>query len=452
MNIIVVGCGKVGLTLARQLRREDHAITIIDVDKDRLEAAVGAMDIQGVLGNGTSHRVLVEAGVEQADLLIAVTDHDEQNMLACLIAKKAAGCQVIARVRNPSYYEDIEFIKGELGLSMVINPEWAAAQDIYRLLQIPSALDVDTFDRSQVNMLRFQIQPESPLDGKNMMAVNSMLGGRMLVCIREREGQIVIPRGSTELRAGDKISVIIPRVEIAAVLHRLKLRQVPIHSVMVAGGGSTTEYLTGLLQRSGVQVKILESNMDRCQVLAERLPKAQVIHGDSTDRQILQEEGLPNAEAFVCATGIDEENIMLALYAARVSGAKVITKISRIDFEEVVEDLNLGSVVYPKNITAENIVRFVRALGNASGNKVETLYQLLDGRVEAMEFVVQPSAAAVTGIKLQELGLKKDLLVCCINRRGKIITPTGQDTLEIGDIVVIVTTAKGIRDLGDIVR
>ena len=181
MNIIVVGCGKVGLTLARQLRREDHAITIVDVDKDRLEAAVGAMDIQGVLGNGTSHRVLVEAGVEQADLLIAVTDHDEQNMLACLIAKKAAGCQVIARVRNPSYYEDIDFIKGELGLSMVINPEWAAAQDIYRLLQIPSALDVDTFDRSQVNMLRFQIQPESPLDGKNMMAVNSMLGGRMLV-------------------------------------------------------------------------------------------------------------------------------------------------------------------------------------------------------------------------------------------------------------------------------
>ncbi len=177
-----------------------------------------------------------------------------------------------------------------------------------------------------------------------------------------------------------------------------------------------------------------------------------MIHGDSTDRQILQEEGLPNAEAFVCATGIDEENIMLALYASRVSKAKVVTKIGRIDFEEVVEDLNLGSVVYPKNITAENIVRFVRALDNASGNNAETLYQLLDGRVEAAEFVVGPSAAAITGVKLQALGLKKDLLVCCINRKGKIITPTGQDTLEIGDIVVIVTTAKGIRDLRDIVR
>ena len=452
MNIIIVGCGKVGMTLARELRQEDHAITVVDVKKDRLEAAVGAMDVQGVLGNGTSHRILVEAGVEQADLLIAVTDHDEQNMLSCVIARKASGCQIIARVRNPSYYEDIDFIKGELGLSMVINPEWAAAQDIYRLLQIPSALDVDTFDRSQVNMLRFQIQTGSPLDGKNMMEVNSMLSGRMLVCVRERDGEIVIPRGATDLRAGDKVSVVIPRVQLAPVLHRLKLRQAPIRSVMVAGGGSTTEYLAGLLQRAGVQVKILETDQSRCEELAERLPKAQVIHGDSTDRQILQEEGLPNAEAFVCATGIDEENIMLALYASRVSQAKVVTKIGRIDFEEVVEDLNLGSVVYPKNITAENIVRFVRALDNASGNNAETLYQLLDGRVEAVEFVVGPSAASITGVKLQALGLKKDLLVCCINRKGKIITPTGQDTLELGDIVVIVTTSKGIRDLRDIVR
>lgn len=452
MNIIIVGCGKVGLTLAQQLRQENHAITVIDTDKERLEAAVAAMDIQGVLGNGTSYRVLMEAGIEQTDLLIAVTDHDELNMLSCLIARKAGNCQTIARVRDPSYYEDIRFIKEELGLSMAINPEWQAAQDIFRLLQIPSALDVDTFDKGKVNMIRFQIQPGSPLDGKNMMAVNTLLGGKMLVCIRERDGEIVIPNGSTDLRAGDKVSVVIPMREIASVLHRLRLRKKPIHAVTIAGGGSTAEYLTMMLLPTGVQVKIIEENQQRCEELADRLPKARIIHGDSTDKQLLQEEGLPSAEAFVCLTGLDEENIMLALYAGKVSQGKVVTKISRIDFEEVVADLPLGSVVYPKNITAESIVRYVRALENASGNNVETLYRLLDGRVEAMEFVVRPGSTNITGIKLQELGLKKNLLVCSINRGGKIITPTGQDTIEEGDIVVVVTTRLGIRDLGDIVR
>lgn len=452
MNIIIVGCGKVGLTLAQQLRQEGHAITLIDMDKERLEAAVGAMDIQGVLGNGTSYRVLMEAGIEQTDLLIAVTDHDELNMLSCLIARKAGNCQTIARVRDPSYYEDIRFIKEELGLSMAINPEWQAAQDIFRLLQIPSALDVDTFDKGKVNMIRFEIQAGSPLDGKNMMAVNGLLGGRMLVCIRERGGEIVIPSGTTDLRAGDKVSVVIPMGEIATVLHRLNLRKKPVHAVTIAGGGSTAVYLARMLLRTGIQVKIIEADRQRCEELADLLPKARIIHGDCSDKLLLQEEGLPSAEAFVCLTGLDEENIMLALYAAKVSEAKVVTKISRIEFEEVVEDLNLGSVVYPKNITAESIVRYVRALENASGNNVETLYRLLDGRVEAMEFVVQPGSSELTGVKLQELRLKENLLVCSINRGGRIITPTGQDTIEEGDIVVIVTTCMGINDLSDIVR
>ena len=452
MNIVIVGCGKVGLTLAQQLRQEGHAITLVDTDRESLEAAVNSMDIQGVAGNGTSHRVLIEAGVKQADLLIAVTDRDELNMLSCLIGRKAGKCQTIARVRDPSYYEDIRFIKEELGLSMAINPEWQAAQDIFRLLQIPSALDVDTFDKGKVNMIRFRIQEDSPLNGKSMVEVNSMLGGKMLVCIRERGSQIVIPSGTTDLQAGDKVSVVIPMSEIAQVLHRLRLRKKPIRSVTIAGGGSTAVYLSMMLQKTGVQVKIIETNRERCEVLAELLPKARIIHGDSSDKQLLEEEGLPNTEAFICLTGLDEENIMLALYAGKVSEAKVVTKISRIDFEEVVSELNLGSVVYPKNITAESIVRYVRAMENASGNNVETLYRLLDGQVEAMEFVVRPGSTNIVGVKLQELGLKNNLLVCSINRHGRIITPTGQDTIEEGDIVVIVTTRRGVRDLGDIVR
>lgn len=451
MNIIIVGCGKVGLTLAEQLRQEDHTITLVDLNQERLTDAVNSMDVQGVLGNGTSLSTLNEAGITEADLLIAVTDHDEMNMLSCLIGRKAGGCQTIARVRNPLHYEDVNYIKDELGLAMVINPEMAAAQDIFRLLQIPAALDVDTFDKGKVNMIRFKIQAQSPLCGKNMMNINTMLGGKMLVCIRERDGQIVIPSGATDLQEGDAISVVIPMTEIGTVLHKLRQQQRPIRSVMIAGGGNTTVYLAILLLKAGIDVKIIEANNDRCQELAERLPDAKIICGDPIDKELLLEEGLRGAEAFVCLTGLDEENIMLSLYAEKVSHAKVVTKIGRIDFEEVIADLPLGSVIYPKNITAETIVRYVRAMENASGNNVETLYRIMDGRVEAMEFVVRPGCE-LAGIPLSKLHLKKDLLLCSINRNGKIITPTGQDAFNEGDIVVVVTTHKGIRDLGDIVR
>lgn len=452
MNIIIIGCGKVGLTLAEQLRQENHAITLVDLDHERLSDAENTMDVQVVYGNGTSLGTLREAGIEHTDLLIAVTDHDELNMLSCLIGRKAGKCQTIARVRNPIYYQEINYIKEDLGLAMVINPELAAAQDIFRLLQIPAALDVDTFDKGKVNMIRFKVNGDSPLCGKNMMAINNLLGGKMLVCIRERGGEIVIPRGDTDLQAGDTVSVVIPMDEIGTVLHRIRLRTKPIRSVMISGGGSTGEYLATMLQRAKIRVKIIEADLGRCEELAERLPGAKIIHGDSTDKELLQEEGLRDAEAFICLTELDEENILLALYAGKISGAKVITKLGRIDFEEVIGDLSLGSVIYPKNITAESIVRYVRAMESAGGSNVETLYRFMDGRVEAMEFVVRPGAKNLLGIPLQKLELKKELLICSINRGGKIITPTGQDCFRVGDIVVVVTTHKGIRDLGDIVR
>ena len=452
MNIVIAGCGKVGLTLAEQLCRENHAVTLIDTDMERLEDAVNSLDVQAISGNATSHQTLLEAGVKEADLLIAVTDRDEVNMLSCLIGKKVGGCQTMARVRDPGYYEEIKVIQEELGLSMAINPEWAAAQGIFRLLQIPSALDVDTFDKGKVNMLWFRIQPGSPLEGKRMMELGSVLAGQMLVCIRERDGEIVIPGGSTDLRAGDLVAVVMPMAQIGRLLHKLHLQNKPIRSVTIAGGGNTTVYLAGMLLRAGMDVKIIESDRARCEVLADRLPKATIIHGDSTDKQLLMEEGLPRAEAFVALTNMDEENIMLALYCGKVSNAKVVTKISRIDFEEVIGALPIGSVVYPKNITAEMIVRYVRAMENASGNNVETLYKLLDGQVEAMEFVVRPGARDMTGIPLKDMKLKKNLLLCSINRGGRIITPTGSDCLEEGDVVIVVTTQMGLRALRDILE
>lgn len=285
-----------------------------------------------------------------------------------------------------------------------------------------------------------------------MMEVNKLSDGRMLVCIRDRDGEVEIPQGNTTLQAGDKISVVIPMTQISSVLEKLRLSKKPIRSAMIAGGGNVTVYLANMLLRASMKVKIIEASKERCGELAELLPKADIIHGDSTNQQLLMEEGLPHAEAFVCLTGLDEENIMLALYAERVSKAKVISKVGRIDFEEVIDHLPLGSVVYPKNITAEMIVQYVRAMGNAHGNNVETLYRLLDGKVEAMEFVVRPEAKDIIGVPLRDLKLRNNLLICSITRKNTVITPSGNDCLMEGDVVIIVTTQTGMDDLMDIME
>ena len=452
MKIIIAGCGKVGYTLAEQLSEEGHEITVIEPRAERVEAAVDALDIIGYIGNGNSYKMQKEAGVEDADLLIAVTGHDEVNLLSCLIAKKAGNCRTIARVRNPEYVDEIGFIKEELGLSVAINPELATARDIERLIQVPSALDVDTFAKGRAYMVRFEIPKGSPWHELRVMDAAVKYGNHFLVCILERGDDVVIPSGNTVMMEGDTISMISPTEDMNRLFNVIGIPARPIRNVMIAGGGTIAYYLAQRLLKTKVNTTIIESNLQRCNELSEKLDRATIIHGDAADSKLLLEEGLEQMDAFVALTNFDEENIMLALYAGKVSDAKVVTKISRIEFEEVVEELNLGSVVYPKNITAETIVRYVRALENASGNNVETLYRLLDGRVEAMEFVVESGADEIIGTKLQELNLKNNLLVCSINRHGKIITPTGQDTIEVGDIVVVVTTRLGIRDLGDIVR
>ncbi|MBR0086183.1 MAG: Trk system potassium transporter TrkA [Lachnospiraceae bacterium] len=450
MDIIIVGCGKVGTALAKQLRKENHNITIVDTDRSSVEALINTLDVQAVYGNGTTYRVLKRAGVDTADLLIAVTGYDERNMLSCLVARKASRCQVIARVRDPEYNEDTDFLKDELGLSMVINPEMAAAANIFRLLQIPSALDVDYFEKSQVSMLCFRVESDSPLNGHNMFEIGSMMKSNMLVCIRERDGEAEIPSGNTTLLAGDKISVMIPMNRMRDVLQKLKLRQKPVRNCLIGGGSATAQYLTGMLLHEGVQVKIIDRDRVKCDELSDKFPDAEIVCGDCTDKQLLAEEGLDRTDAFVCLTSLDEVNIMLSLYASSVSKAKIVSKISRTDFEEVVDRLNIGSVIYPKNITAESIVQYVRALENAQGNNAETLYQLADGKVEAMEFEVH-KREGITGIPLMDMRLKKGLLIASITRKGRHITPSGQDTLEEGDTIILLTTNPGIRDLANII-
>lgn len=449
MQIIIVGCGNVGSTLTAELSKEGHNITVIDRNSEKVEEIANEYDVMGVAGNGASISVQREASIETADLLIAVTASDELNLLCCLIAKKAGDCCTIARVRNPIYNKEIDYIKEELGLSMVINPEQAAAMEISRLLKFPSAIKVDTFAKGRVELMKCKIAPRSPLCGRSVMEISTVLHCDVLICAVERGEEAYIPDGRFVLQEKDVISLVASTKHANEFFRKIGMETNPIHRVMIVGGGETSFYLTQMLTAMGMEVTIIEKNKERCEELGELLPKALIIHGDGTERNTLQEEGIEQVQAFVSWTSMDEENVMLSLFARHVSHAKTITKVHRIAYDEIIDKLDLDCVMYPKYITAEYIVRYVRALQNSIGSNVETLYQLIEDKVEALEFSVR-EMSQVVGVPLKDLKLKPNLLICCINRNGKIITPGGQDRIELGDTVVVVTTNAGFHDLQDI--
>ncbi len=451
MRIIIVGCGNVGRTLTEQLSQEGHSITVIDRDEELTEEVATQYDVMGIGGNGASFSVQKEAGIGHADLLIAVTTSDEVNLLCCLIAKKAGGCNTIARVRNPVYNKEISYIKEELGLSMVINPELTAALEISRLLKFPSAIKVDTFAKGRVELLGYKVGEGSPLCGQSLMEVSAKLQGNVLICMVERGDQVYIPDGRFRLQEKDVISLVAAPKHANEFFKKIGMTANRIRNVLIVGGGETSYYLTKMLQAMGMGVKIIERSKERCNELSALLPKTLVIHGDGTERNLLQEEGLAQMHAFVSWTSMDEENVMLSLFARRASKAKTVTKIQRIAYDEIINSMDLGSVLYPKYITADYIIQYVRAMQNSIGSNVETLYRLSDDRVEALEFVVGKQSPVI-GIVLKDLKLKENLLIGCINRRGKIIIPGGQDSLEQGDTVVVVTTNKGFHDLRDILK
>lgn len=451
MKIVIVGSGKVGRALANQLDEEGHEITLIDRSEESLKEAVEQLDLMGVIGNGTSYIVQKEAGVEDADLLIAVAGRDEVNMLSCLIAKKAGNCRTIARVRNPEYYNEISFIREELGLSMSINPEWASASEIVKLIQFPSALEVDTFMRGRVNLIRVVIPEGSILDNMKVMDINIKISSDILICIVERNHEVVIPDGQFELKAGDVISFFTSMNKVRSFSRKVGINLKPIHNVIIAGGGTLGYYLARELVKAKIKVKIIDNDKRRCEFLSDVLPDAMVIHGDATDKQLLLEEGLSTADAFASLTSLDEENIMLSLYANKISDAKLITKINRISFEEVIADMPIGSVICPKEITSEYIVQYVRSMQNSLGSNVRALYRLVDNRAEALEFLASKNARMLN-LPISELRLLDNLLICCIYRQGRVFIPTGKDVIRINDNVVVVTTHKGLDDLNDILK
>ena len=439
MKIIIVGCGKVGTTLAEQLNRENHDITLIDCDSEALQSISDSTDVMSVTGNGAVYQVQMEAGIKEADLLIATTNSDELNMLCCLIAKKAGNCHTIARIRNPEYSAEINYIREELNLSLAINPELAAAREIARLLRFPNAIKIELFAKGRIELLKFLIPKESILDRMKVMDVVSRLKSNVLICAVERGDDVVIPDGNFEMRGGDKMSFIAPHADCADFFRKAGIENNTVNSAMFVGGGKLTVYLAKALADTKIKIKIIEQDEERCRILSEILPHAMIIHGDGSDQKLLLEEGIRQTEAFASLTGFDEENILLSLYAASQSRAKLITKVNKIAFENVINSLNLGSVIYPKMLTADIILQYVRAMQNSMGSNIETLYKIVADKAEALEFRVRGDSP-VLGIPLEKLRTRNNLLVACINRNGRIIMPRGKDTLEAGDTVIIVTT------------
>ena len=455
MKIIVVGCGKVGSALARQLCEEGHDVSVVDINQQVVNEVSSSCDVIGIVGYGGNHAVQKEVGVEDADLMIAASDSDELNLLCCLIAKKAGDCNTIARVRNPIYNSEVGFIRDELGLSLTVNPEYAAAVKASRLLKFPSAIKIEPFVRGHVELLKFSVPARSMLDGKTLAEISKASREDVLVCAVERGADhgITIPDGSFRLQAGDTISIVADPQSARSFVEKVGLKSRSVSNCMIVGGGTIGYYLAKILLESKIKVTIIEKNPAKCQMLSEELPEANVICGDAANQNVLLEEGIENCEAFVSLTGMDEENIFLSLYArkASVTDTKLITKVNRINYDDIIGDMNLGSLLNPQHIVAEYIVRYVRAMENSIGSNVETLYNIIENKAEALEFLIQ-EGSPVIGIPLASLPTKKGVLIACIYRNRQIIIPNGQSTIEVDDRVIVVTKQMGFQDIRDILE
>lgn len=449
MKILIVGCGKVGRALVEQLGDEGHDITIIDKNAKKVQDYTEMYDVMGVVGNGASYSVQMEAGIKNTDLIIAVTGSDELNLLCCTIAKQVGDCDAIARVRTPDYSEEVGYLREKLGLTMIINPDLEAAKETARVLYMPTALEINSFAHGQVELIKFKIPERNILDDISVERVGKEITNNLLICAVRRGESIFIPSGKFILKAGDVVSFVASKQEAKAFLKEIGFETKQVKDTMIVGGGKAAYYLAKQLIDMNIDVKIIEQDPIRCEELSVLLPKAIIINGDGTDEELLNEEGIEFCESFVPLTGIDEQNILLSLHVGSVSKAKIITKINRNTFSGIIKTMDLGSVMHPKYITSEAIIAYVRAKNNSTSSNIATLYHMFDSKAEAIEFTVDKESE-VTGIPLMELSLKKDLLITFINRNGKIIIPSGQDTIEVGDSVMIFTTHTGFNNIKDI--
>ena len=450
MKIIIVGIGKVGYTLAEQLSREHHDITVIDDDDEVLSRANDVLDIMCVRGNGASFSALREAGAPSADVVIAATSHDEINMVCCQAAKSLGAQYAIARIRDVDYTRELTLLQKKLGIDMVINPEQATAVEISRLLHFPSATNVETFYRGKVELVGFRVQTGDFLTGKPLSELSAQVKNLpILICAAEQNGKIVIPNGSFVPQPGDKVYVMGQLYGVNQFFKLLGRYNPKVRDVIIVGGGRISHYLTTILEKLGMRVKIIELNEERCRELAEMLPHSLIIHGDGTDQELLESENFTHAQAFVALTDRDEDNLIISMYALLQGLSRVVAKSNRQNYSAIAAAVGIDSIISPKLLTANSILQVVRGMQNSKGSVMTALYRIADNQAEAAEFVANQTTRHL-GIPLKDLPLKKGVLIAVIASQGKIIIPEGSSVIHDGDTVIIVSADTSIMDINDI--
>lgn len=452
MNIVVVGCGKIGGAIIESLVDEGHNVTVVDRDPAVVSEMTNVYDVMGLCANGVDCESLEEAGAAKADMLVATTGLDEVNMLSCYIARRMGTKHTIARIRNPEYNDNsLHFMTEQLDLSMAINPEQLAAAELHHILKLPSAAKVETFSRRTFEMIEFRLKEDSPMHGASLSELRMRYSAKFLICLVQRDGEVFIPDGSFVLQRGDRVGLMASHAELQKLLKAMGVQQKQARNIMILGGSRTAYYLAKSLSAAGNTVKIIESNRSLCEELSETLPKTVVINGDGAHQEVLLEEGLRDMDAFVALTGMDEENILLSVFASSQNVPKVIAKVSRDELGGLAERLGLECVVSPRQIIADVLVRYARALENSRGGDIETLYTLADDRVEAVEFLVREDFRAL-GKPLKELTLRSGILIAGIIRNLDAIIPAGDDCIRAGDHVVVMAAGRRLQNLDDILK
>ena len=452
MKIIVLGAGKVGKTLIKHMSNEDHDIIVVDQNATKVEEVVNQFDVIGVVGNGGSYDILMEAGAQDANLIICVTTSDELNILAGLMAKKMGTKHTIARVRNPDYSSQRDFMRNQLGFSMIVNPDLEAASEIRRVLSFPSAVKVDTFSRGKVELAEFFVEDHSRLNGVELSQLHKITKTNILVCAVSHNEDVIIPDGNYVIKPGDHLYITGKHRDLSRFCLDIGVITTRIKNVIIVGGGKIAYYLSKQLSTQGIKVKIIEKDKNRCQVLAEKLPYVTIIHGDGSDDELLNEEGIENTDAVLALTGLDEENIVLSLSAKSLYHKKTIAKVTRMNYAGLSDVLKVDSIVAPKKIVASQIIRYVRAKMNKDNDSsVKTLYKIVDGEVEAIEFKVTEQFKYLHKT-LNEMKIKEHVLVAAIIRENEVIVPKGNTTMELNDYVIIVSRGEIMKSLNDILR
>ncbi len=451
MKIVVIGDGKVGCTIVEHTCKEGHEVVVIDKNPKVIEELVNSYDAGGICGNGACIDIQESAGVAKADLVVAATSRDEVNMLACLIAKKLGAKATIARVRSYEYNQNIELMKEALGIQMTINPELEAANEIMNIINFPEANRVDTFANGNVDLVELFIPENSPLIGLTLANISTKYQVKILVCAVQRGEEVFIPTGNFTFKAKDKIHITASRLVVKDFLKKLGLIETKMKDILVIGGGKISTYLADQLIKGKYNVKIIEKDYERCLELSELLPGASIVHGDGSDQLLLEEEGLDSCDAIVCLTNLDEENIIISLYAQKMEVTKIITKVNKESFAGIVETIGVASVISPKDITASRVISYVRSTSNVHGSNIVKLYKLVNNRVEAIEFIAKQSSKLLN-VCLKDLKLKNNVLIASIIRDVDVIIPSGMSQIQENDRVIVVTTGQILDDLNDILE